>query len=159
MRIEYKNTFRDLFRYQISHQFLHPVYQGLFLLCTGFIFFDQYRLRNDLWQGFVLAVAFYLAMWALQIIFVLILLLLTKRRMLTTRHTIWLDAEGLHEETAFNRTVHFWNGGIHKIRRRGGCIAIYVTPMSAHIVPMRAFPTRLEAEQFESNVRAQSHAA
>ncbi len=158
MRVEYKNTFLDLFRYQISHQFRMPILQAVVLFFSGLFFFQAYP-ASTLGVAATEVAIFFVAIWLFQILFMLVLLLVTKRKTLITWHVITLTDEGLQEESAFSRTVAFWKGGIVKVRRRAGCIAIYVTPLSAHLVPVRAFPTAEDAERFHREVEARSRAA
>jgi len=159
VRVEYKNTFLDLFRYQIAHQLRMPVMQAFLLLFAAYVAFDQYGYSKDILASVFVAIIWYIAIWLLQIFFVLLVLVFTKRHTLTTWHAISIEDDGLHEESAFNRTVHFWHGGIVKIRRRAGCIAIYVTPFSAHIVPLRAFRDAKAADEFQREVQARRNAA
>ena len=159
MRVEYKNTFLEFFRYQLSQQFRSWVLQVLVLLCSGYIAVDQNGYSKMLAPSIVVGIIVYAALWLFQILFLLVYLLTTKRKTLVTHHILTIDQEGLHEESAFNRTVHFWNGGIVKVRRRAGCIAIYVTALSAHLVPVRAFPSAEEARRFEHEVKVRSNAA
>jgi hypothetical protein len=153
MKIEYKNTFWDLFLFYILHQFLTPVFQVFTLLPAVWIFFDSRSLGVSLPLRAIIGVLAYIALWAFQAFFLIVFLVATKKKTILTSHTIYLDTDGLHEKTAFNHTVHFWSGGIVKALRQPGFIAVYVTTLSAHIIPVRAFRTREEADQFLNAVR------
>src|SRR5207245_688825 len=101
MRVEYKNTFLDLFGYQISHQFRMPILQAVVLFFSGLIFFQAYP-ASTLGVAATEAAIFFVAIWLFQILFMLVLLLVTKRKTLITWHVITLTDEGLQEESAFN---------------------------------------------------------
>jgi hypothetical protein len=158
MRIEYTNTFRDLFGYQISHQFRMPIVQVFFLFFAALTFFQWYQ-HVDFWVSAIGAALTYLGLWCIQAIFMLLLLIFTKRKTLTTFHVVTLMDEGFQEESPFNRTVAFWKGGILKVRRRAGCIAVYLTPLSAYLIPIRAFASKAEATQFQNELEARIRAA
>ena len=158
MRIEYTNTFRDLFGYQISHQFGMPVMQVCALLFAGLTFFQWYQ-PGDFWVSATGGALTYVALWMFQAIFMFLVLIFTKRKNLTTFHVIALNDEGLQEEGPFSRTVAFWKGGILKVRCRAGCIAVYVTPFSAHLIPIRSFPSEADATRFQKELETRIRAA
>ena len=160
MKIQYKNTLWDLFFFQILHQFLSPVFQGVTLLFAVWIFIDSLtRLSASLLVSTIIGVLAYLAIWVFQAFFLITFYVATKKKTILTAHTIYFDTDGLHEETEFNHTVHYWNGGIVKVLRRPGFIAVYVTSLSAHVIPARSFVNREEADHFLDAIHEKLNAA
>jgi len=145
-RVEYKNTFLDLFRYTLATQFRTPFIQITVCFFAGFASFEM---RRGIAVAIMTFIIVYIILWIMQIVFTFLLLLFTKRKTLTNWHIITITDEGLLEESQFNRTLTFWSGGSMKVKRLAGCIAIYVTPFSAHCVPIRAFSTKGDAACFQ----------
>ena len=152
--IEYKNTFWDYLLFHSIQQFFSPVLQGLFIVLASWTFMDVLTLdESSVVLPLILGLFVYAALWILNVLFLAVYLLTTKRKTILTAHTISLGEDGLHEETPFNRTVHFWNGGIVKVVRWPNVIGVFVTALSAHIIPVRAFRTDAEANEFVSAIR------
>lgn len=157
MRVEYKNTFLDLFRYNVATQLRMPFIQATMLLGAGLISFTEYQ-----FSGATIIITFitsYIALWLVQTVFNFLLLLFTKRKTLTNWHIITITDEGLLEESQFNRTLTFWSGNSMKVKRLAGCIAVYVTPFSAHCIPIRAFSTKGDAACFQHEIERRIRAA
>ena len=155
-RVEYKNTFLDLVGFNVAHQFRMPFMQVLILILAGFA---SSAYKVDGISTIIYFIITYVALWLMQIIFIFLLFLFTKLKTLTEWHIITITDEGLLEESRFNRTLTFWNRDGMKVKRLAGCITIYVTPFSAHCVPIRAFSTKEDAARFQQEVERKIRAA
>lgn len=81
-----------------------------------------------------------------------------KQRGVIGEHVIEIRDDGLMEKTAFNESLHRWNG-LHKIIASPVALLVYVTEHSAHYIPIRAFPSKDEAARFEAELRSRVKAA
>ena len=157
MRIEFNNTFADILRFNASHQFRNIPCQGFFLLIAIFIFFAEYTYEVDgtsqstFLEAFSIGLAWYLGIWAIQLLFNIIYLYSKKNRSVITTHIVELQDEAFYEETPYNRSYFYWSG-IAKIVKITGFIAVYVTPHMAVIIPNRAFDDGQQREQFLSQL-------
>jgi len=145
MRIEYENTFIDVLLFNMAHQFRSPVMQGFILLLTAFVAWS-----SDIYQ----AIASYIVIWLFQFIFNCAFLYSRKNQTVITRHIIELQEDALLEETRFNRSYFFWDGGVHKIAVRANRVAIYISPFMAHIIPPSAFSSHEQKLQFIEQIRS-----
>jgi hypothetical protein len=64
-----------------------------------------------------------------------------------TTHTLTIDDAGVTEETAVNQSRAKWSG-VLRVRQNRSFIFIYLTEYSAHVIPKRAFPAPVDAENF-----------
>ena len=146
MRISYRNSFIDVMRFQIAHQFFSLGYQGLIIAVCAFVYYTESAARTTR-ESLYIALGWYVLAWLLQVL-ITALILGTKRGPTDkAEHTIEIQPEALLEETKFNRSLHFWNPSM-KVVQRGGLCAIYVTPQIAHIIPTRAFSSKQQRGEF-----------
>src|SRR6185436_19484101 len=104
--IEYKNTFWDYLLFHSIQQFFSPVLQGLFIVLASWTFMDVLTLdESSFVVPIIIGLFVYVGCWILNVLFLTVYLLTTKRKTILTAHTISLGEDGLHEETPFNRTV------------------------------------------------------
>lgn len=151
MRITYKNTFLDVMRFQIVHQFFSMGYQAIIVGLSLVIYFTGPEALS-VGERIFIALAWYVLGWVLQVL-VTAFILLTKRGPADkAEHIIEIQPEALMEETVFNRSFHFWNSQMKAVQCGGVC-AIYVTPLSAHVIPKRAFSSRQHRQEFMSLLR------
>jgi hypothetical protein len=59
------------------------------------------------------------------------------------KHKLQVTEQGLTVMTSVNSSFQTW-AGVHSIQEDDQYIFIYTTPISAHIIPKRAFNTPLE---------------
>lgn len=83
-------------------------------------------------QALVLSVAFILGA-ATQLIATLVVI----GRKGLLEHTVTFDSETITEQTSQDATVSRWSG-VHKVGRTQDLVFIYLTPVTAHVIPRRA---------------------
>jgi hypothetical protein len=66
--------------------------------------------------------------------------------------TVRLDADGVHVEMDGGRESRYW-WAVEDVTTSPDHVYIYVTSISAHIVPRRAFATRDDADRFYQEAR------
>ena len=80
-----------------------------------------------------------------------------ENRNVLTEHRVELRDDGLYEETAFSRSLFLWPG-IHRVVSAADFTAVYVTAHSALLIPIKAFESAAQREQFISTLRGKLHA-
>ncbi len=150
MKIEYVNKFRDVLLFNVAHQFSTPLLQIIFILLSLSIGWTPHNLAHTaMWSIFT-----YSSIWILQALFTGLLLYSRQNHTMLTKHVLILQEDGLIEETAFNRSLFFWKGGIHKVVVRANRVAIYISPFTAHVIPPHAFSSRTQMKDFIATVRS-----
>ncbi|MEK1942538.1 MAG: hypothetical protein AAAB16_19385 [Pseudomonas sp.] len=152
MRIEYENKFRDVLVFNTVHQFRSPVLQGFILFCTLLAVWGFWRTQGIIFT-LVYAAFLYLVIWLIQSTFNCLYLYSRKNHSVLTRHVIELQDGALMEETPYNKSYFFWNGGVHKVVARANRVAIYISPFMAHIIPPEAFSSKEQKLEFIKIVR------
>jgi hypothetical protein len=156
MRTEYDNTYRDFVTFQCAHQFASPVVQVLIGGIALLIFAGELPVAGFP-VALVSAATWYAIIWVAQFIFTAIYVYSRNNKAILTRHVVEVRDEGLYEETTYNQSLFFWPGVV-KIVRRLGCVAVYVTPHFAHIIPVRAFSSTSQINEFVDAVRVKLRA-
>ena len=147
MKIEYENKFSDILLFHAVHQFLSPVLQGSYVMLFVFILMTGHNWSKDgLVPAFVTAFVWYVALWLIQFLFNAIYFF-SRSKSVLTKHTVETQPESFYEETKYNKSYFYWNG-IHKVVRRPGFVAVYVTPHMAHVIPKRAFSSEAQMSSF-----------
>jgi hypothetical protein len=148
MRVTYKNTFTDVMRFQVAHQFFSFAYQAIIVALCVFVYYAESETRSPA-ESLYIALGWYVLAWLAQLLLTAFILGTKRGPTDKAEHIIEIQSDALLEETTFNRSLHFWNSSI-KVVRRGGLSAIYVTPQTAHVVPNRAFSSRKHRDEFLS---------
>ena len=65
----------------------------------------------------------------------------------TTSHEVTLTETGVQEAGSKGKTFHSWDG-IRELTRTDTHLFIFVGPVSAHVIPLSAFPSRRDADTF-----------
>jgi len=151
MRIEYKNSFIDIFYFQAIQQFLSPVLQGIYLILAAFIFWSESQTNSALTTT-ITAFWWYTGLWAIQFIFNAIYYFTKSNVSNFIKHTVEIQEKAFVEETEFNATYSYWHGPI-KVVVRLGFVAIYISPHLAHVIPNRAFINKAQKIKFIEGVR------
>jgi hypothetical protein len=147
LRIEFALRFGDLLRYNVMHQFLSVTTQLFFLAAgPGVIIFFAEKGESVLAVAARAGVA-YLAVWLVQLVYLVTYFLALNKKTMLGHRVLELRDDGLHEETRFNKSLHYWPG-ILKAVRRPGFIAVYVTGLTAHVIPDRVFSDDIAREKF-----------
>ncbi len=153
MKIEYRNTFLDILRFNISHQFRNVATQCLYILMALFVIYSELTVKSDagthpsIVAAILVGFVFYCVFWILQFLFNIFYLYSRRNQSVLTSHLIEIQDDALYEETHYNKSYFYWHG-IVRVTKITGYIAIYVTPLLAHIVPDRAFADRTQKEAF-----------
>jgi hypothetical protein len=151
LRVAYDFGYLDYLYFTLVQQLMSPVLQGAFLLGVGFIFITELA-DNPLGRSLLMALFWYVMIWAAQAV-VLAAFLFTRRRDGTlTDHVIEIRDDALYEWTPFNESRFLW-AGILKLIERPGFVAVYVSQHGAHVIPTRAFQSRQQRAQFISLVK------
>lgn len=157
MRIEYKNTFFDLFRFSITHQFFSVQMQSVWLLLCAGLFYLVYA-GADFMGALRSAMVAYVVMWLAQGLFLFVYLGTQRHKAFITTHSLEIADQGLIETTPYNHSVFYWNGAI-KARARPGFMAVYMDANAAHIIPNRAFDSKEARSRFLALIREKTHNA
>jgi hypothetical protein len=157
MRIEYRHTFMDAVLFHAVHQFLSPLVQGFFILVAALIVIAELG-EGALWKAVGTAASLYVVLWLLQFLFNALYVFSKNNRTLFTQHVVEIRDDGLHEETAFSRSVFYWPGVIKAVSRPGFA-AVYVAAHNAHIIPARAFASSAEKHVFLSQIKERIRAS
>jgi hypothetical protein len=155
MRISYRNTFIDVMRFQIAHQFFSLGYQTLIIAVCTFVYYAESAERTNK-ESLYIAIGWYALAWVLQVLITAFILGTKRGPTDKAEHIIEIQPDALLEETKFNRSLHFWNPSMKAVQR-GGLCAIYVTPQIANVIPARAFPTNQQRDEFMSLLHQKLH--
>jgi hypothetical protein len=156
-RVEYSNTFFDVFLFNAVHQFLSMPIQMLAVAFGGFVFGHELG-RDEPLIAATIALSWYCGLWAFQLGFTALILWSRKDRSVLTAHVIELQSEGLLEETRYNKSIFYWPG-IVKVVSRPGFVGIYVSSHLALVIPDRSFATPAERDAFLALARERINAA
>jgi len=154
MKIQYKNTFRDILAFCLYHYPRSPfviVSYGIgFALISFTIFRALPKDGNPVTNGIVfvgmelVVFSIFVAVLALS---ALLSMISRKNKTVFTEHTIALGEESFITETPYSKTEQKWKI-VQKLARTRKHIFIYVAQHMAHVVPRRAFRDDLEWEGF-----------
>jgi hypothetical protein len=147
----------DMLRFQTRHQVMSPIFQAFILIPALFVAYSWLSEAGVLVSA-ILGIMVYAVLWILQLTFTMLYLYSVRRRTLLTNHIIEIADEGLVEESPNNRLLTYWQG-IHSVVSGPGFIAVYLTPISAHVIPNRAFSSRNERSAFLAALAAKRAAA
>ncbi len=151
MRIQYRQKFFDIWRFQLVHYFYNPSMHLLTVLFVLMIMWDSSCESISTVLG--RAVISYLAIWFFTFVFLSIYLLSRSNKHYLTDQIVELGPDGVHEETMYNKTLYYWHGVV-KIVSRPGLLAIYPTPDSAILIPNRVFDSRAQRSDFLSYLKS-----
>jgi hypothetical protein len=154
MKVQYRNTFRDIIVFSLRHNSRSPVVIGsLVFFLVVFAFVLKAALPPELSSvekvfvflvSELIAAAFLAALMAVNIV----LSMISKRnRTVLTDHTIILGDDSFVEQTEFNRNEQTWTG-VQKLARTSNYIFIYIAQHMAHVIPRRAFTSDAEWDAF-----------
>jgi len=159
MEIKYKNTFRDLIKFNLYHHPRTLFLQAMSIFSLSVFLWEAYRV----WQKANLSIRTLFIIWFIvsilwtlifgSMFFVCIMLtnLPKLHKTVLTEHTLTVSGSGLVDETSFSRTEQNWSGVI-KVSQNRHYIFIYTAQHAAHLVPKRAFVDVGRAESFYNDV-------
>lgn len=149
MRIQYKTTYWDIYKFNVVHSFLSPWYQGgqgLAALWLFSLFMDS-PTANFVVAAFF-AFVWWIALWLIQWIFFALIGVGKNNRPMFVEHTAEIADEGLLEETKFNKSIYYWPGVV-KFVKRPGFFALYISGQQAHVIPKRFFASKEQMDEFQ----------
>ena len=155
MRVEYKNSFKDMFLFQVMHWFFSVPCQIIVIL---FCLWNSLAELNSgqVGKAIFFAAVHYVLIWTVSIVYVAIMGLFKDKNFSTT-HILEVNSAHFYEETRFTRSFVLW-AGVLKAVSRPGFFAVYVGPQMAHIIPSRAFESNDDRSEFirmvKSNIAA-----
>lgn len=159
MRIRYLVTRGDLVRAQIGALVRQPVLLVAVLVMTGLFAASVVAgpaLQETTWQlrlvAGVISAGLFLVLSAVLACVLSVLLVVTRKHQgVVGEHTLELTESGLLETTAFNQSLHRWEG-LHKIRRTPAALIIHVTETMFHYVARPRPLLEGNLESFEQEV-------
>ena len=157
MRLEYDLRFWDCLLFSVIHQFLSVPLQVGFLLFAGAAFFILLE-DSGLSVSTLMALILYLLMWAAQLVFNVAYLYSSRNKTFLTKHLVEVQADAFYNETTFHRSYHYWSG-VQQVVHRPGFIAVYTSAHGAHIIPSRAFASKVDELRFLSLAQSRLNAA
>lgn len=147
LRVEFNQTYGDLLLFSLLHNFLlrknHWFAAGLSGLTVAALLAFNASAASIV-QGAAIA---YAVFWVGYLLLLILYFRTIGVEKLIGPKTIELQSEALFEETHFNQAYHYWPN-IVKAVRRPGCIAVYISPSVAHVIPTRAFRNKHERGNF-----------
>jgi hypothetical protein len=146
LRVQFELKFRDMFLFNMMHQF-HSVTLQLFCALPPLMSVYFAEKGESIVLTIVTAIFWFFMCWLSQIVFLAIYLAAGNTRTVLTPKVIELQDDALFEETKFNRSYHYWPGILKAVRRPNG-IAIYTSALAAHMIPNRAFLNEIARERF-----------
>ena len=158
MRVEYTVGVWDMVRFNLVHQFLSPVMNGLFLLLAALVFVGGLGPEGSRVEALAVALLWYLGLWTLQAILLALIFCTRRPDSVLTNHVIEIRDAGLFESTRFNESLFFWPG-LLKIVRRPGFVAIFIAEHQAHVIPSRAFESNDAMDRFVKDLKRRCAAA
>ena len=143
MNIRYTNRFSHLWLFHSLHQLRSPLVQGFVVLFAAFFAYSTATGSkcgggHCVGLGVFAFVILYTVIMGIQLIFNGLYLYSRKNRTVLTEHLLEIRADGVYEETSYNKSLLLWPG-IFKVVELPGLVAIYNTPHSALIIPVAAF--------------------
>jgi YcxB-like protein len=156
MRIQYSLTFRDYFAFNLLHQFLLITNQLFFMAVATLIAIEE-AMGYDGQRGVLAWIVAYAAMWALQVVYNLVVLRSKKDRALLTDHIVEALEDTFSDTTAFCASNYKWPGIVCAVSRPG-FVAVYTAAHAACIIPNRAFADAQQRKAFLAHVRTKTAA-
>jgi hypothetical protein len=157
----YTLRFRHLWRFNAVHQLRSIPFQ---CVCMGFaLLLVWIALHGSACHArggcaglsaFVFALG-YIVLLGFQFLFNAAFLFARNNRSVLTEHRVELQAEGVYEETAYNRSLFLWPG-INRVVSAAGFVAVYVTAHSALVIPNRTFASPSQRDEFIRSIRAKT---
>lgn len=157
MRIQYELKFRDLLLFSVSHYFLSPATQAVYLVLPWMTFNSARDGGGSLGFSIACAALFYLAEWA-AIIAIFALDYFRRNVTVLTEHTLETRQDELVEKTPFTKLFVKWPG-VSKVVTRPGFTGVYLAHNKAHVIPNRAFTSSEKRREFVAFVREKIRAA
>ena len=149
MTISYTNTLIDLVRFNLYHaskRVLHwVIVVGCALFLSGTMPSEPLEVRVV--SFFMFAIGGTVLLFGVTALISALSYAPSKNRGVLGEHRLTLTAENLTEETAVSEGTWAWVG-VPKVSRNSAYVFIYVQQNMAHIVPVRSFPSRAEADHF-----------
>ncbi|HEG42840.1 MAG TPA: YcxB family protein [Phycisphaerales bacterium] len=151
-KITYKISFKDLASFMWSHDLRSPgliliVSCASFLIAFGILVTTTEPIPFFLLSFVVVSGAVFIVTFLLAYLLAILCMVSKANRTFLCEHSISINEHGLTEETKYGNSETYWNA-ISNIVKTKTHILLYVTQLSAHIIPLRAFDNPEEANEF-----------
>lgn len=147
MRVEFESTYGDILIFSVLHNFLSARVQRWAAVMTVLTAALMFAFHPDLVPVLQAAALAYAVFWVGNILFILISLRMIDPEKSLGFKIIELQEAALFEESAYNQSYHYWPN-IVKIVRWPRSITVYIGEHVAHVIPTRAFSTKLARKDF-----------
>ena len=149
--VTYKISFKDLASFMWSHDLRSPglltiVSCASFLIAFG-ILVTFPGIKPFLPFFLLVSAGVFIVTFLLAYLLAILCMISKANRTFLCEHTISINEQGLTEETKYGNSETYWNA-ISSIVKTKTHILLYVTQLSAHIIPLRAFESAEEANEF-----------
>ncbi|RLE23972.1 MAG: hypothetical protein DRJ65_10765 [Acidobacteria bacterium] len=155
MEVEYRNTLADVFRfnmYVLPRQRALQILGAAISLFLGHTIWSTVR-HTDESLAMKIAVLIVLLSIILGIIgvitfaFTILSVVLNRSRHIIGGHRLVLHEEGIVETTSLGHHETKWQG-VYRVVRKKKMLMLFITPISAHLVPTTAFESPAELDRF-----------
>jgi hypothetical protein len=152
MRIEYKVGVPDLVKFNVVHQFLSPLMNGLFIVGALLFSWGHHGIDASFIDLIPTALLWYVGFWLGQAILLALFFSSRTADSVLTEHVLEIREKGLFESTKFNESTFFW-AGVQKAVRRPGFVAVYISQHQAHVIPAKSFKSPEQMDRFVALVQ------
>ena len=156
-KVAYKISFKDLASFMWSHDLRSPglltiVSCASFLIAFGILFsfdirFNPPEIKLFLLYFVLVSAGVFVVTFLLAYLLAILCMISKANRTFLCEHTISVNEQGLTEETKYGNSETYWNA-ISSIVKTKTHLLLYVTQLSAHIIPLRAFDSVEDANEF-----------
>lgn len=165
IRIQYSNTVKDMWAFQLAHAIRSPWYYVL-LAGWSYVWLSPATEEWSDWSCLSCTVKYY-GIFLVIIVASFLILIMTPQllRFLSGKHrasfaprTVSVSKAGVVEETDDSRSEYKWSA-IQRVVRTERLVALYISPFLAHLVPRRAFDSNEAWQHFTRFVEEHAHSA
>jgi len=153
MRIEYRVSYLDRLWFNLTHQFLLPLVNGIYIALAFLIGLSQMRIGSTFMHSVRIAFTVYVIIWLAQALLTAASVFSWLADPVQTEHVTEVSDDGLFDATKFSKVHYFWPA-VRKVVVRPGFIGIYVAKHLAFVIPRRAFGSQAARAEFLTLVRA-----
>ena len=160
MEVKYRNTLADLIRFNVYVQVRQRVLQILCALLSLGLVYTLWPTIGQSDTGLAIKIVILLALLVIILsifgviafLFTILSVFLSRSRHILGEHTVALNENGIVETTSLGRHETTWQG-VHRIVETGTLVMLFITPLSAHLIPRHAFDNPSDLDRFVSYVK------
>ncbi|MET3138306.1 hypothetical protein AAKU61_002673 [Undibacterium sp. GrIS 1.2] len=159
-RLHYSNTIPEMLVFQWTHAARSPWYYVLFVFWSYAWFASVTEAwTSSSWSCLSCSVIYFSIMFAIVFITFLVLgsapqlfqFFSKVHRASLAPRTIIISDTGLIEETSNSRAEYNWSA-VQRILQTRSLVALYISPLGAHLIPKKAFESPAQWQQFNAFV-------